>query len=158
LQVTGTNHGQKDGWSAGDVGAERTWRSMAAAAGQESASLQLRERCRAQCPLRSARWTSCEGAEVLARSVGSCRLAFDWTGGIRLHATAFPGERAGETPAHTASADPCSGFLQRRTVGQPRGSLIRAIGVRPFSDSRGNRALASAQARAIPACSASGAQ
>ena len=85
----------KDGWSAGDVGAKRTWRVMAAAAGQESASLQLQERCRTQRPLRSARWARCEGADLLEHSEGSAASPSMWTGGLRLRATAFPGERAG---------------------------------------------------------------
>jgi hypothetical protein len=139
------------------VGAKRTRRAIAAVAGQESAALRLRERCRAQRPLRSARWASCERADLLARwgrwertelrSVGSLppRPRFG-----REESAPLLSRKSGQVqPQLTQPVDPCSRFLQRRTVGQLRGSLIRAMGVRSVSDSRGDRAL-SAHGRSHP--------
>ena len=59
---------RREGWTGTRmVGAKRTRRAIAVVAGQESASLQLRERCKAQHPPRCDRWASCERAELLAR-------------------------------------------------------------------------------------------
>jgi len=138
-------------------GAKRTRRTMAAAAEQESALLQLRERCRAQRPPRSARWASCERAELPERCVGSAASPSIWTGG-RTPRRRFPGRARRCSPS---PRNRCGSLLRipAETVGQrpSRESLIRAMGACSLSDSRGDRALASAHTRATPTCSASGA-
>ena len=139
------------------VGAKRTRRAIAVVAGQESASLRLRGRCRAQRPLRSARWAICERAELLARwarweraELRSVRSRPPRPRFGRKESAPPLSRNSGQVqPYPTQPADPCSGFLQSRTFGQLRGSPIRAMGVRSLSDARGDRAL-SAHGRSHP--------